>query len=111
MPIDICTDTILNLWRYNHPSPATPQLSSLVDRADSIHQGAIPAGDALPPIRQLAQSLGLSAGTVASAYRVLNARGLTSSDRRRGTWVRELRKGDLAPVRQAMPVPEGVIDC
>ena len=77
----------------------------------SIRQGAIPAGDALPPIRQLAESLGLSAGTVASAYRVLNARGLTSSDRRRGTWVRELRKGDLAPVRQAIPVPEGVIDC
>jgi DNA-binding transcriptional MocR family regulator len=77
----------------------------------SIRDGRLPAGDTLPPIRHLAEWLGLSAGTVASAYRVLNTRGLTSSDRRRGTWVRELRKGDLAPVRQAMPVPDGVTDC
>lgn len=77
----------------------------------SIRAGTLAAGDSLPPIRQLASGLGLSAGTVASAYRLLNGRGLTSSDRRRGTWVRELRKSDLAQVRRQIPVPAGVTDC
>ena len=77
----------------------------------SIRDGSLAAGDSLPPIRQLALSLGLSAGTVASSYRLLSARGLTTSDRRRGTWVRELRKEELAPARHVIPLPAGVTDC
>jgi len=77
----------------------------------SIRDNTLAAGEALPPIRQLAGALGLGAGTVASAYRVLNTRGLTSSDRRRGTWVRELRKEGRAPARRPIPVPAGVTDC
>ncbi|HXY44307.1 MAG TPA: aminotransferase class I/II-fold pyridoxal phosphate-dependent enzyme, partial [Acidimicrobiales bacterium] len=77
----------------------------------SIRDHTLNAGDSLPPIRRLAGELGLSAGTVASAYRILNARALTSSDRRRGTWVRELRKEDAAPARQPSVLPPGVTDC
>lgn len=76
-----------------------------------IRAGRLAGGEALPPIRELASSLGLSAGTVAAAYKLLNARGLTSADRRRGTRVRELRREELAPVRRSMEVPAGVIDC
>ena len=68
------------------------------------------AGDALPPIRQLAAQLGISPGTVAAAYRLLGTRGLTTSDRRHGTWVRELRREDLASTH-ATKISEGVIDC
>ena len=85
------------------------ELAESIER--SIRDNTLAAGDSLPPIRQLAGALGLSAGTVASAYRVLNVRGLTSSDRRRGTWIRELRKEDLAPVRRPIPLPAGVTDC
>lgn len=77
----------------------------------SIREGSLAAGDSLPPIRQLARELGISAGTVASSYRVLSTRGLTTSDRRRGTWVRELRKEDLTPARHMIPIPAGVTDC
>jgi DNA-binding transcriptional MocR family regulator len=77
----------------------------------SIRTGRIAAGESLPPIRRLAEALGISAGTVASAFRVLATRGLTTSDRRRGTWVRELRKEELAPLRQAIPIPAGVTNC
>jgi DNA-binding transcriptional MocR family regulator len=77
----------------------------------AIRDGSLAAGDSLPPIRRLGRELGLSAGTVASAYRLLSTRGLTTSDRRRGTWVRELRKEELAPARYMIPLPPGVTDC
>jgi DNA-binding transcriptional MocR family regulator len=106
------------MYCYNRLSVALqdyPTVRTAADLAEaierSIRQGSFAAGEPLPPIRQLAEQVGLSAGTVASAYRVLNTRGLTASDRRRGTWVRELRKEDLAPVRQTIPVPAGVVDC
>jgi DNA-binding transcriptional MocR family regulator len=85
------------------------ELAESIER--SIREGTLAAGDSLPPIRHLAKELGISAGTVASSYRVLNTRGLTTSDRRRGTWVRELRKEDLTPARHGIPLPEGVTDC
>lgn len=85
------------------------ELAESIER--SIREGSLAAGDSLPPIRRLALELGVSAGTVASSYRTLSRRGLTTSDRRRGTWVRELRKEDLAPARQMIPLPAGVTDC
>jgi DNA-binding transcriptional MocR family regulator len=76
-----------------------------------IRDGALASGDALPPIRQLASGLGVSPGTVAASYRLLGVRGLTASDRRRGTWIRELRTEDMTFARRAIPVPDGVTDC
>jgi DNA-binding transcriptional MocR family regulator len=76
----------------------------------SIRDTKLAAGDLLPPIRELATSLGVSAGTVASAYKLLNAQGLTSADRRRGTRVRELRKDHGPHPRLSRPVPAGVTD-
>lgn len=55
---------------------------------EGINAGALGPGDLLPPIRDLAAQLGVSAGTVAAAYRLAGRRGLTTSDRRRGTKVR-----------------------
>lgn len=60
--------------------------------ADSIERailgGELAAGELLPPIRELAAQLRVSAGTVGSAYRLVRLRGLTTADRRRGTRVR-----------------------
>ncbi|WP_318244060.1 MULTISPECIES: GntR family transcriptional regulator [Oerskovia] len=44
-------------------------------------------GDRLPTIRALAADLGLAAGTVARAYRELEAAGVTTTNRRAGTVV------------------------
>jgi DNA-binding transcriptional MocR family regulator len=63
----------------------------------SVASKAIPPGELLPPIRDLASSLGVSPGTVAAAYRLLGQRGLTASDRRRGTRVRQWRGEERTP--------------
>jgi GntR family transcriptional regulator len=57
------------------------QLSSL------ITAGALVPGSKLPTVRSLAADLGIAAGTVARAYKELEAAGLIESRRRNGTVV------------------------
>jgi DNA-binding transcriptional MocR family regulator len=56
-----------------------------VERA--IMAGRLPPGGLLPPVRSLAEALGISAATVAAAYRILRVRGLVAGEGRRGTRV------------------------
>lgn len=58
-----------------------------------VASGALPVGTRLPTIRQLAADLGLAAGTVARAYRELEANGTLHTARRRGTVVAALPPG------------------
>lgn len=51
--------------------------------------GSLPVGTRLPTIRQLADDLDLAAGTVARAYRELEADGIIETRGRRGSFVRE----------------------
>jgi GntR family transcriptional regulator len=62
--------------------------------ADLITSRVLAGGDRLPPLRQLAGDLGLAVGTVARAYRELEASGLIRSRRGGGT-----RVVDSPPVR------------
>jgi DNA-binding transcriptional MocR family regulator len=50
--------------------------------------GRIAAGDRLPPVRELAQHLGVSPATIAAAYRILQERGIAFAEGRRGTIIR-----------------------
>ncbi len=61
--------------------------------------GALATGDRLPAIRQLAKDLGLAGGTVARAYRELEADGVVSTHGRHGTVV-------AGPPRRPAPPPE-----
>ena len=68
----------------------------------AVRTGALGPGAALPPVRVLAARLGLSAATVASAYRILRARGLAVGAGRRGTRITarpplQADRGDAAP--------------
>ncbi|WP_338090483.1 GntR family transcriptional regulator [Planosporangium thailandense] len=63
--------------------------------ADLIRLGALPAGQRLPTVRQLAADLGLANGTVARAYQELEAAGLVVTKRAAGTRV--------APLADASP--------
>jgi GntR family transcriptional regulator len=56
-----------------------------------VVSGALPEGTRLPPIRQLAGDLGLAPGTVARAYRELEADDVVVSRGRRGTFTRSPR--------------------
>jgi len=52
-----------------------------------LRSGRIPPEAVLPPVRQVAETLGVSPGTAAAAYRLLRERGLVRADGRRGTHV------------------------
>lgn len=75
--------------------------------------GVLADGARVPPIRQLAADLGLATGTVARAYRELEADGVIESRGRHGTFVRTVpaamaaRRADpgrLAEVARAFAV-------
>src|SRR5262249_46613216 len=53
----------------------------------AIGEGRLAAGAPLPTVRALALSLAVSPATVAAAYRTARARGLLTTDGRRGTRV------------------------
>jgi GntR family transcriptional regulator len=72
-----------------------------VQIAASIHAGTLEGGRQLPPIRQLAADLELAPGTVARAYRELEAAGLIESRGRRGTRVVDTPPAPPADERDA----------
>lgn len=55
--------------------------------AGHVAAGTLREGDRLPTVRALAADLGVAAGTVARAYRELEAEGLVEGRRRAGTVV------------------------
>jgi len=75
-----------------------------------VRDGRLPPGSPLPPIRALADRLGVSPATVAAAYRALRQRGLVETAGRHGTRVRP--RPPVAGARTALrlPVPPGVLD-
>jgi GntR family transcriptional regulator len=73
--------------RVDPASPIPPYEQLRAQVAASIVGGHLAEGHQLPPIRQLAADLDLAPGTVARAYRELEAAGLVISRGRRGTRV------------------------
>ncbi|SOB84538.1 GntR family transcriptional regulator [Streptomyces sp. 1331.2] len=70
------------------PDSATPPYEQIRARiADQARSGELPAGLRLPTVRALAEELGLAAGTVARAYRELEADGVVETHGRRGTLI------------------------
>jgi DNA-binding transcriptional regulator YhcF (GntR family) len=79
------------------PVPPYEQLREQVTAL--VLAGALEVGDRLPSIRQLASDLGLAGGTVARAYRELEADGVVTTRGRHGTTV-------AGPPDRAAPPPE-----
>ena len=71
----------------DHDSAVPPYEQVRLRIADLAAGGALPAGTKLPPVRQLATTLGLAANTVARAYRELEQAGLVETRGRAGTVV------------------------
>jgi DNA-binding transcriptional MocR family regulator len=66
----------------------------------AVAAGRLGGGGRLPPVRDLAQHLGVSPATVAAAYRILQERGIAFAEGRRGTIIRP-----ASPASPPVPVP------
>lgn len=89
--------------RLNPTEPLTQQLVRQLRAA--IAGGELSAGVELPPVRQLANDLGINLNTVARAYRALQQDGLVLTSRGRGTRVtaeRELRREPKRSTRKRL---------
>lgn len=75
--------------RIDPDSPVPPYEQIRAQVSTMAATGVLPAGTRLPPIRQLSKDLGLAGGTVARAYRELEAEGVITTRGRHGTHVNE----------------------
>lgn len=81
------TDPVTAMLAVDPAADAAPFEQLRQQLAAAAADGRLPAGTRLPPVRALAGSLGLAAGTVARTYRELEADGVVRTQGRRGTLV------------------------
>jgi DNA-binding transcriptional MocR family regulator len=91
--------------RYRLSGATAREISASVEAG--VRGGQLNPGDRLPPVRELADQLGVSPTTVAAAYGDLRRRGITAGAGRAGTRVR-----GAPPVsrRGSLTVPAGTRD-
>lgn len=73
--------------RVDASSSVPPFEQVRVQLRDRVGSGELAAGSRLPTVRQFAEELGLAPGTVARAYRELEADGVLEGRGRHGTFV------------------------
>ena len=77
------------------PASAVPPFEQLRTQViDEISSGELAAGTRLPTVRRLAEDLGVAPGTVARAYRELEASGFIETRGRNGSFIAP--QGDAA---------------
>ncbi|MGW0845723.1 aminotransferase class I/II-fold pyridoxal phosphate-dependent enzyme [Streptomyces sp. NPDC002787] len=79
------------------------------DVEQAVGAGDLEPGQLLPPMRELAERLGVNPNTVAAAYRTLRERGVIETAGRRGSRVRP-RPATTGREYIRVEVPEGVRD-
>ncbi|WP_372482402.1 aminotransferase class I/II-fold pyridoxal phosphate-dependent enzyme [Streptomyces bambusae] len=91
--------------QYSFTGTTAREIAASVERG--VSEGSLAPGTALPPVRRLADGLGVSPGTVATAYKELRSRGIVVTRGRGGTVVAHAPAvGSRRPPR----VPAGVRD-
>ncbi|WP_035845192.1 aminotransferase class I/II-fold pyridoxal phosphate-dependent enzyme [Kitasatospora azatica] len=74
------------LGDYRIQGRRATEIATDVERA--VAAGALEPGQALPPLRELAEELGVNPNTVAAAYRLLRDRGVIETAGRKGSRIR-----------------------
>ncbi|MGW0986592.1 aminotransferase class I/II-fold pyridoxal phosphate-dependent enzyme [Streptomyces sp. NPDC002486] len=95
------------LGEYPIQGRRAADISASVERA--VGAGELRPGQLLPPMRELAQRLGVNPNTVAAAYRTLRERGVIETAGRRGSRVRSV-PATTGREHFRVDVPEGVRD-
>ncbi|MFF5504126.1 aminotransferase class I/II-fold pyridoxal phosphate-dependent enzyme [Streptomyces roseolus] len=91
--------------QYSIQGTTAKGIAASVERG--VTDGELAPGDPLPPVRRLADDLGVSPGTVATAYKELRGRGLVVTRGRGGTVVAE---APSVASRRPPRMPEGLTD-
>ncbi|MCX5224913.1 GntR family transcriptional regulator [Streptomyces sp. NPDC006553] len=91
--------------QYSIKGATAKGIAASVERG--VTEGGLSPGAALPPVRRLADELGVSPGTVATAYKELRQRGLIVTRGRGGTVVAEVPS---VASRRPPRVPQGLVD-
>ncbi|MFD8773797.1 aminotransferase class I/II-fold pyridoxal phosphate-dependent enzyme [Streptomyces sp. NPDC059916] len=95
------------LGEYPIEGRRAAEIAASVERA--VGEGDLQPGQLLPPMRELAQHLGVNPNTVAAAYRTLRERGVIETAGRRGSRVRS-KPATTARELIRVDVPAGVRD-
>ncbi|MFC9797431.1 aminotransferase class I/II-fold pyridoxal phosphate-dependent enzyme [Streptomyces sp. NPDC127584] len=95
------------LGEYRIEGRRASDIAASVERG--VRLGALEPGQLLPPMRELATTLGVNPNTVAAAYRTLRERGVIETDGRRGSRVRP-RPATTARGSIRVEAPAGVRD-
>ncbi|MFE2376338.1 GntR family transcriptional regulator [Streptomyces sp. NPDC059398] len=91
--------------QYGISGTTAREISASVEHG--VAEGLLGPGAALPPVRRLAEGLGVSPGTVATAYKELRQRGIVVTRGRGGTVVAQ---APAVGSRRPPKVPPGVRD-
>ncbi|MER5178556.1 aminotransferase class I/II-fold pyridoxal phosphate-dependent enzyme [Streptomyces sp. NPDC002896] len=95
------------LGEYRIIGRRAAEIAGSIERA--VGSGDLEPGQLLPPMRELAQQLGVNPNTVAAAYRTLRERGVIETAGRRGSRIRP-KPATTARGRNRVDVPPGVRD-
>ncbi|MEU6879911.1 aminotransferase class I/II-fold pyridoxal phosphate-dependent enzyme [Streptomyces sp. NPDC046712] len=95
------------LGEYRIAGRRASEIAASVERG--VAAGELGPGQLLPPMRELALTLGVNPNTVAAAYRTLRERGVIETDGRRGSRVRP-RPATTARGSIRVEAPAGVRD-
>lgn len=92
------------MFQYTiHPDSEIPVYRQLADQINAeIRSGALKTGEKLPTVREMAQRMHLSCGTVKRVYDRLAELGDIEMTRRRGTFVKYVRENADSRKLQAM---------
>ncbi|MGI5199658.1 aminotransferase class I/II-fold pyridoxal phosphate-dependent enzyme [Streptomyces sp. CA-288835] len=93
------------LGEYRIEGRRAAEIAASVERA--VGAGGLEPGQLLPPMRELAEELGVNPNTVAAAYRTLRERGVIETAGRRGSRVRR-KPVTTARELSRLEVPPGV---
>ncbi|MFB8128881.1 aminotransferase class I/II-fold pyridoxal phosphate-dependent enzyme [Streptomyces mirabilis] len=93
------------LEEYRIEGRRAADISASVERA--VGSGDLEPGQLLPPMRELAERLGVNPNTVAAAYRTLRERGVIETAGRRGSRIRS-KPATTGRDYIRVEVPEGV---
>ncbi|WP_322986113.1 aminotransferase class I/II-fold pyridoxal phosphate-dependent enzyme [Streptomyces sp. S584] len=95
------------LGEYRIGGRRASEIAASVERG--VASGDLAPGHVLPPMRELAMSLGVNPNTVAAAYRTLRERGVIETAGRRGSRIRS-RPASTARGSLRVEAPPGVRD-